>query len=295
MKNLYIGFDIGGTKIDAGLVRGNKILKRKIVPTPKNKKDFLAAVLGIIRELAGGREKSIRGVGVAMAGVIDRKNGKVIKSPNLPKLNGLNFKKAIENKFKIPVRLDNDARCFLRAEARFGAAKNKKNAIGLILGTGVGAGIMIDGKIYYGRDGAAGEIGHTIINSKFEIRNSKLIMKNLLSLEDLVSKRGFLRLGVKGIKKLAGRARQGDKKALEIFGIVGGNLGVGLANVINILNPEIVVIGGGLANVAGFLIPSAQKIIKKLALSPKAKNTPVTISKLGGDAGILGAVLLFFE
>ena len=294
---MYIGLDIGGTKIDAGLVRGNEILKRKTVPTPKNKKDFLAAVFGIIHELAEGRKKSIRGLGIGMAGAIDRKAGKIVRSPNLPRLNGLNLKKAIEGKFKIPVRVDNDAKCFMRSEARFGAAKNKRNAVGLIIGTGIGAGIMIGGKIYYGRDGAAGELGHTIIkiNPKSEIRNPKQIMNKLFSLEDLVSQKGFLRLGIKDVERLAKRAGQGDKKALEIFEIIGGHLGIGLANIINTLNPEIIVLGGGLANVAHFLMPSAGKMIKKIVLAPKAKKTPVIVSKLGNKAGILGAALLFLE
>ncbi len=155
----YIGFDIGGTKIDVALVQGRKILNRKIIGTPKNKKDFLAAVFGIIQEFTDSKKVAVRGIGIGIAGVIDRKNGRIVKSPNLPKLNGLNLKQAIEKKFKIPVRIDNDAKCFLRAEAKYGAAKKAKNAIGLIMGTGIGTGILIDRKNYYGRDGAAGEIG----------------------------------------------------------------------------------------------------------------------------------------
>ncbi|MDP1629725.1 MAG: ROK family protein [bacterium] len=292
--NNYIGLDIGGTKIDAALVRDNKILKRKIIKTPKNKKDFLAAVFGIIQELSSDKNAAIRGIGIGMAGVIDRKAGKIIKSPNLPKLNGLNLKSALENKFGLPVRIDNDAKCFIRAEAKFGAARKRKNAIGLILGTGIGSGIMIDGKIYYG-GGSAGEIGHTIIMSDARSRMSDVIIEELLSFEELVSKKGFLRLGVKDVRKLTEQARQGDKKALKIFAIVGGYLGIGLANVINTLNPEIIVLGGGLVNVANFLLPTTKKIIKKLALAPKAKNTPIIVSKLGDEAGILGAVLIFFE
>lgn len=293
----YIGFDIGGTKIDAGLVKGNEILNRKIVPTPKNKKDFVAAVLGVIRELAGGRGKSVKGIGIAMAGAIDRKSGKIVRSPNLPRLNGLNLKKAVERKLKIPVRIDNDAKCFLRAEAKFGAARKAKNAVGLILGTGVGAGIMIGGKIYYGRDEAAGEIGHTIIkiNSKFKILNSKQIMDNLFSFEDLVSKKGFAAFGIKDAKKLEDLAKKGDKKALAIHEIIGAYLGIGLANIVNVLNPEIIVLGGGLSRAGKLLTGPACRVVKKLALAPKAKKTPIVVSKLGKEAGIRGAVLLFFE
>ncbi len=289
---MYIGFDIGGTKIDAGLVRGNKILRRKTLPTPKNKKDFLAAVFDAIRELAS-RKSEIKGIGVAMAGVIDA--GKIIKSPNLPKLNGLNLKKAIEDGFKIPVRVGNDAKCFLRAEARFGAARNKKNSVGLILGTGVGGSIMIGGKIYCGRDGSAGEIGHTIIkiNPKSEIRNPKQLLNNLYSFEDFVSKKGFAAFGIKDAKKLEDSAKKGDKKALKIHKIIGVYLGVGLANIVNIFNPEIIVLGGGLARAGELLTGPARRVVKKLALSPKAKNTPVVVSELGDKAGILGAALLF--
>ncbi len=284
MAKYAIGFDIGGTKIDAGLVKGNKILKRKIIPTPKTPKDFLAAVFSTVNEIMA---VGVRGIGIGMAGVIDRQRGVILHSPNLPKLDGLKLRQALEKKFGLPVRIDNDARCFLRAEANFGAARNFKDAVGLILGTGIGSGIMIDGKIYYGA-GAAGEAGYSIINAK-------LIFKNLLSFEDLVSKKGFLRLGIKDIPKLAELARRDDKKALKIFEITGAYLGIGLANVIDALNPEIIVLGGGISGASEFLLPSAQKLIKKLVLSPRAKNTSVVVSKLGDNAGIIGAVLLFKE
>ncbi|QQG45082.1 MAG: ROK family protein [Candidatus Sungiibacteriota bacterium] len=252
----YLGVDIGGTKIRAVLMQGLDDRKPQcfVITTPKNKKRFLDVLWKFLRKVAG--PKKLTGIGVGVPGVVNKNRGTLIKAPNLSFLNGWNANKFFA-RFKVPVRTDNDSRCFLRAEAIRGAGKGYKNIVALTIGTGIGGGIMIDGKIYYGSRSGAGEFGHMIVG------NNK-------TFEQLAGKRAFLKYG--------------DRSKL---------IGVGVANLINAFDPDIVILGGGGVTSGAVKIGMVRRLAKKYTMSPPAQKTPIVRGKLGDTAAAMGAVLLW--
>lgn len=276
-----IGLDIGGTKIE-GILWDKKILRQAWIKTPKNRRKFLLAVSGLIRGLMGGRGgKPVKGIGVAMAGAIDQKMGASLRSPNLPYLDNFPIRTYLQKKFRARVALDNDANCFLRAEAAFGQARGKRNVVALTLGTGVGGGLLVEGRIVTGSHGAAAELGHVIL-----VKESK---GKFLNLEGLVSRHGFARLGLSDPLLIYQQAVAGNKKAAAIFKKVGQYLGLGLASFVNIFDPELIILGGGISRAARFFLPVALKEMKKYVLLPVDKLPTIKTSKLL-HAGALGAV-----
>jgi len=294
---MTIGIDIGGTNIKGVLMNGNKVVVRKKISTKSksNKKIILTQLFECINYLIkkGGR---IREIGVGVAGPIDFKNKKILNPPNVTAFKNFHLGEMIKNKFGIETVIDNDVNYLTLAEAILGAAKEKNFVIGLGLGTGVGGGIVLNEKIFHGANGSAGEIGHMIIFDNG--RQCHCGSKGCL--EAYVNERGIK----KTTKEIFGKeidsitlfemAKKGNKKAIKVWQITGQYLGIGLANLVNIMNPDIVVIGGGIANVGGLLLRSAGKEMKKNVLSPLAKNTLVVKAKLGEYAGAIGAGLLHF-
>lgn len=291
-KNIYLGIDIGATKTIFLLAEFNgaeyKILESvklatftstnlKLGGSPKEKE-----ILEMVEEnyKALPEKNKISGIGIGFAGPVDFERGAAIMGPNL-KTGKIEFKKILEKKLGIPMAVDNDARCFTLAESVFGAARKYKNIVGLTIGTGVGGGIIIDGKIYRGATGSAGEFGHT------EIFKSK-------ELEEAASGSGLVKI----YKKISGRkltsfeiidlAKKKDIKALEAVNFVGESLGAGIANIIESFNPEIVVIGGGLSEV-DLIISKAKEVVKNKLFLPSLAKTPIVVSRLGQNAVALGA------
>lgn len=281
-NNIYLGIDIGATKTIFLLAEINgvkyTILRSYKVATPRKGKEILKMAEDNFMALSA--ESAISAVGIGFAGPVDFERGMAIEGPNL-KTGKIEFKKILEKKLKVPVAVDNDARCFVLAENIFGAAKKYKNIVGLTIGTGIGGGIIIDSKIYRGAGGATGEFGHTDILEGKE-------------LEEVASGSGLSNV----YKKISGRkinsyeivdlAQGGDKKALEAVEFTAESLGSGIANVIESYNPEIIVLGGGLAEV-DLIIEKAKKYAKKKVFLPALAKTPIVISSLGQDAVALGA------
>lgn len=259
-----IGIDIGASKILGVIWNNKKIIQSIKIETPKNKKEFLNNLFGLLAVLIDltGKGK-ISDIGIAIAGVLD-KNGKMIISPNMKFLNGLNLKNLVADNFRKPTKIINDAKAFLMYELKLGVARKYKNVVVLTLGSGVGSGFSINGKLVFGSRGGAGEIGHTIL----KILNGKLITAK--TLEDLAS--------VKNIN--------------SGYSSMGEYLGIGLANLVNIIDPEIIVIGGGLASAGNKILNSAKETMKKYILSSQAKNIPVVIEKKYETAVAIGATLI---
>ncbi|OGE84320.1 MAG: hypothetical protein A2846_02745 [Candidatus Doudnabacteria bacterium RIFCSPHIGHO2_01_FULL_49_9] len=277
-----IALDIGGSKIEGILWQRGKIVSWRKIKTPRNKKKFLETTLGIIRELQSGDK--IQGIGISLAGAIDAGSGLVVQSPNLRFLNGFNLQRAIEKYTRVKTRVLNDAKCFLLGEVHFGQAKGKKNVIGMIIGTGVGGAIYLNGKLITGQHGFAGEQGMTtfVINQKS------------YRVEDLISSHGFARLGVKHPFDYQNRAFAGDKKAIAIYNQIGKFLGVHLANLVEIFDPEMIIIGGGISRARHLLLSPALKEMAKHVVFPK-KYWPVIKTSRLKNAGLLGAVSLFLK
>lgn len=279
-----LGVDIGGTNIKSGLVHNNKVIKRIIVKT-QAKKGKSIVIKNIISSIEKLMDKNVDIICLGCPGPLDYKTGMIVKTPNLP-LQRINLKKIIENRFKKKVYIDNDANCFTLAEAVLGAGKRYENVVGLTLGTGLGSGLVIDKKIYHGKCFAT-EIGHATIN----FNGPKSKCGNNGCLESYVSIRGILSrakgLNIKNVKELSNLASLGNKKALSTWQETGFYLGIGIVNIINILNPDIIVIGGQIANAWPFFSKKMEEIVKNRALF----SCKIVKSKLR-DAGILGAALL---
>jgi glucokinase len=250
----YIGLDVGATKIDGVLINEKgRVIRQKKILTRKTRKEFLKEIFSLIQQLKTGK---ISGIGIGFPGqVID---GKVIGLHNLPKIKNLNLKKIIEKKFRVKTLVDNDANCFALAEAR---SRKVNNLVGLTLGSGVGGGIIINGKVYRGKDGLAGEFGQIIYQGK--------------TFEDYCSGKFF-------------KKKPFNKKSYEKYGFHLGNL---MNVIVNSLNPEILVLGGSVSKSFDLFKKSMKRNFEKSVVYPQLKKTKIVVSKLQ-YAGAIGAAFL---
>lgn len=291
-----IGVDIGATKTNFVLLKDLKVVRAKKTATLKTKRKLIGAVEENIQKLISDIPKhQILGVGIGVTGPLNEKRNIMLNPPNQKYLRLCPLAKIVEddlNKdFKIKTMMDNDVNCFTSGEALLGAGRQAKSVLGVTLGTGVGAGIVINKKLYRGNFGSAGEIGHMII--KFD--GLKCSCGSIGCFEEYASGRFFKRKGVDP-RKLARVARRGNKKALKIFQEYGRYVGMGLASAINLLDPEMVVLGGGIANTYSLFIREAKEEMRKRITSPIARNNVrIKRTKLGGLSTAIGAALLFHK
>jgi glucokinase len=291
---MIIGLDIGGTNIKGVLINGKQIIASISVPVQSriNRKMIINQISECIKSLKG--KKKIAGIGIGVASPVDFKEQKILNPPNIRGLKNLQLGKIIAKKFGVKTAIDNDVHSMVFAEVTLGAAKGKKSVVGLAIGTGVGGGIFMDGKIVRGKNGTAGELGHMTI-----IKNGwKCSCGSKGCLEAYIAESGQERLA----KELLGRkmdsivlqklAEKGNKKAIKAWKIIGENLGLGLANIVDTLNPEVIVVGGGIARAGKLLFGPAIATMKKNIVSKRAKNTKVVSAKLGKFSGAIGATLL---
>jgi len=274
-----IGVDIGGTNIKAGLVAGNgRIIKKCIVKT-EAKQGRARVLANIFRAIEAVNSGNVIGIGVGCPGPFrDIKKGIIGKTPNLP-LHNVNLKQAVEKRFRKKVAIDNDANCFVLAEAKLGAAKKSNVVVGLTLGTGVGGGIVISGKIFHGR-GNAGELGHIFLNEDFDYYLAERGVQRLC---------GSLR--VRDSVELFELANKGSRAAKEVWAKFGRILGVLIVDIVHTLDPDIVVIGGGISKSWKHFSREMQQEISRKAIFPPCR----AVRAKSADSGILGAALLAFR
>jgi len=294
-KFMTIGIDVGGTNIKGVLLNNNKTFKKvRFKINSKSNKNLIIAQIFEVIETLKKRQKKINKIGIGVAGPVDFKNQKVLNPPNIPGLKNIYLGKIIKKKFGVKTVIDNDVHCLVLAETILGAAKGKKSVVGLALGTGVGGGIILNGKIIHGAKGTAGELGHMTIKKG----GWKCKCGSRGCLEAYICERGQEKTAKEILGKsmssiaLQKSAEKGNKKALKAWDIIGENLGIGLANIVDTLNPEIIIIGGGLAWAGDLLLRPAKETMGENALSPLAKKTKVVRAKLGKFAGAIGAALL---
>lgn len=285
MQNI-IGIDLGGTNIKTALVSlDGKIIKKCEIPT-QAKKGIKTVINNIISAIKKVKSGSVVGIGIGSPGPLDYKKGIITTPVNLPFRN-TPLKKIIQNKFKLPTFLDNDANCFAFAEAVFGQGKKYENIVGITLGTGVGSGIVINKKIYHGRSNAA-ELGHTTIN----YGGPKSRCGNNGCIETHVSARGITALyNSSNPYEIYKLALKGNKKAIETYKKMGYYLGIGLANIIYALDPDIIIIGGKISNAWKFFSKTMNETVKKRYFG----KPPKIIKSELKEAGILGAAALVLE
>jgi len=279
----YLGFDIGASAVKAALVENKKIIKSLIENSADNFEDWFGLLIKIFGELSADLEPSqIGGVGFGIAGTLDAKREKMLNSPNIKYLNEQPLKKLLAQKFAPhKILIEHDVHCFLLAEKEVGLAKEMQNVFYLTLGSGIGGAYMVNGKIAYGAHGSAGEAGHMIIK-----------MNEEMGLEELAANKFIIKLLGFGSRDAIEKARLGEKKAKDIFAELGQNLGVGIANIVNIFDPEAVILSGGISEAKDLIMPGVKEAIEKFVISPSAKKTEILFSELGRFGGALGAALL---
>jgi predicted NBD/HSP70 family sugar kinase len=285
-KSCTLGFDIGASSVKAVLAHDGKIIKKISDNTPQDFIGLLELMSDLRWELLSGMSGvKLEAVGVAVAGVLDKKREKMLVSPNMRFLNGKNLQAAFLKYLSVSkLKIEHDAHALLVAEIASGATRGKKNVFCLAVGSGIGSAFTVDGKMIYGAHGAAGEAGHMIVRSQTE---------HPLEFEELAANKFiYQNLGV-NFREAFRRAKAGDKKAAVVFAALGENLGVGVANIINIFDPELIIVGGGIAEAHMFFEKGMQHSIKKYVTSPLTKKTAIVWSRTGEFGGALGATLLF--
>jgi glucokinase len=260
-----------------------------------------SAVNDIVTE-RGLRPSQIAGIGIGAPGLIDSENGIVHCLTNIPGFEDVNIRRLLGQKTGIRVYVDNDVNLMALAEATFGAARGAKNVFCITLGTGVGGGIIINGGIYRGSTQSAGEIGHVPIG--FGGPRCNCGRRGCLEAyvgNSYVIKRVAQRLKAGQRSALEGRitperitqaAKAGDRFAIQIWKEVAEYLAAGLVFVINVLNPDVIVIGGGMAEAGGFLFEPLIKKVRKDAMYVPVEGVKILKARLGNDAGIIGAAIL---
>jgi glucokinase len=307
VDQLVIGVDLGGTNMRTALVTpaGDICEKQKEeTRASEGHRKVIEKLTGSIDRLIGiakGQGQAVAAVGVGAPGVIHGATGVVIKSPNFPDWNDLPLKAMLEAALKIPVVIENDANAAALGEQWKGAAKGIGSMILLTLGTGVGGGIVLDGRIWHGADGMAGELGHMTI-----IPDGRACgCGNTGCLEMYASSRGIIMAfgsergspgpGDVSSEQVYRAAREGDAAAIRAMQSMGRSLGIGIANLINIFNPEMVVIGGGVKDAWDLFIEATRAEVRKRAFAYPAERTRIVPSLLGDDAGMVGAAAAAFQ
>ena len=314
MKKYRIGVDIGGTNVKVALVDfEGKILYSNTVPT-RAEMGYEAGVNNIkqaIKELMSESRtdsKAIEAIGFGLPGQIDYKAGIVKNLPNIPGWVNIPLAKMIEDEFKIPTRLDNDVRCAALGELNFGAGKGCENLICITVGTGIGSGIVLNGKLIRGASNAAGEIGHIKMDMTggplcgcgdygcFEAYASGpaivTMAKEYISGGKSAKYKEMATDGIITPYIVAQAALQGDPVSIQIFKQMGKIIGTGLASVVNLLNPEKIIIGGGVADAGEILLEPIRQTILDRAMPIQGNTVKVVPAQLANSAGVIGASLL---
>src|SRR6266536_4144221 len=293
-----IGVDLGGTKILAGVVeRDGTILRESQRPTPlSSQDDLLAALDEVVEQLLGDGEVTALGFGIPSQ--IDQIRGTVVSSVNLP-LAGLDFRDRMRERFGLPVGIDNDANAATIAEWQVGAGRGTRHMVMLTLGTGIGGGLILDGRPYRGSVGAAAELGHIVIQHDGPPCQGVCTGRGHLEVLASGTAAGKFARELLGPEAnaydLVRKAQDGDVAAVEALAEIGRKLGSGIGSLVNIFNPELVVIGGGFAAAGDLVLDPAREVMRREALEPARDLVRIVHAELGPEAGLVGAALVAFE
>lgn len=317
-KKYFIGIDLGGTKMLIVLLnkRFEVIARHKSKVEPgKGIKYLLRTIKESVEDTLGENKaalKEVTAVGIGCPGMVDHGKGTVILAPNLPLLNHFALAPALKKALRVPVTIENDVNAGLYGEYRFGAARKFSHIVGIFPGTGVGGALILDGKLYRGASGGAGEIGHIFMNL-----GSPLAERHCETLEHLIGRltiaseaavlaqrqlapRLYRSVGTDIAKIKSGALyssiKGGDRAVEELIIHKSKILGVAMANLVNIFNPELIVLGGGLIEAMGhWIIKEARKVMRQMAMPPLVRNVRVVEAKLKDDAVAMGAARLAEE
>jgi glucokinase len=304
-----VGIDIGGTKIAAGVVaEDGRILERlRVLTPPDDEQATLAALHAVVDELLA-RDPRAEAIGVGAAGLVERPGGNARWAPHNT-YRRLELRRLLHERTGLPTSVDNDGNAAAWAEARFGAGAVSDDLVLVNVGTGIGGGLVLDGRLYHGEHGFAGELGHLIVHPDGDL----CACGNRGCLEAMASGSTLGRLGREAaagdpggrLAELAGgpdlvtgevvfaAAAEGDKAALALFERVGHWLGVGIASLVTIFDPDLVVVGGGVAATGELLLAPARASFERYVHGRVHRDLPPVVpTRLGPDAGFVGAATL---
>ncbi len=310
----YIGIDLGGTNIAAGLVdETGTIVHKDSVPTMREReypeiiRDMAVLCKKIIKDV-GIDIKDVKSIGIGAPGTPDNKNGILVYANNL-KFKNVPLRMEMQKYINLPVLIENDANCAALAESVAGASKDVKNSIAITLGTGIGGGMVVDGKVYSGFNSAAAEVGHMTIVSEGEqctcgrkgcweaygsamalIEQSKKAAKE--NPDSLLNELVDGDLDKINAKTTFDAAKQGDETGKRVVDQYIKYVAEGLTNLINIFTPEVLVIGGGISKEGEYLLRPLREHISRDVYAKEVPQTQLRIAKMGNDAGIIGAAML---
>lgn len=271
---MRIGLDLGGTNFRAGLVDDEHLVRKEVVPCPKGtEQEVNEVLLALVGRLMTDEVTSI---GVGVPTVVDREQGIVYHAANIPAWEEVHLKDIMEDAFHRPVFINNDANCFALGVHVFGEGREYDDMVGLTLGTGVGSGLIIRGRLYNGRNTGAGEIGALPFREK--------------DYEHYCASRFFEDYGTTG-KQLAADARQGDPKALDIWRVFGENLGALVEAALYAYDPEAVFLGGGITDAFDFFKDGMMERLRQFPYPESVARLHVAPSYLE-NAALLGAAVL---
>jgi glucokinase len=306
-----IAVDLGGTKLAAGLVdRDGVVVRRAVEPTDlAGEETVLRQLERVIGDFA---DSGFDALGVGIPSTIDQRSGRAVTSVNIP-LAGVDLRDRLQDTVGVPVLIENDGNAAAVAEHRLGAARGARHVVMLTLGTGVGGGLILDDRLYRGAVGAAGELGHITLD--LDGPPCQGVCPGRGHLEAMASGQAADRLadlaavehpdGDLGRAAAAGRdvnprllvelaaAAPGD--ARDVLEHVGFHLGVGISDLVNVFNPEVVVVGGGLGEAGELVLAPARKVVAERTLLPSRDVVRIVEAELGPDAGLVGAALVAFD
>jgi len=290
-SDLYAGIDLGGTTINIGLFTTDGALAAASqIPTlvPQGPGPAMDRTAGEIRrlmeELPG---KTLKALGAGAAGLINTREGRIGKVENLPGWEDTPLQEMLVSRLRVPVEIENDANTAALGEYAFGAGRGTLHMVMLTLGTGVGGGLILNGQLYSGLNGYGGELGHMVIRPD----GPPCACGAAGCLEVYCSREALSRNG-KTPREMAALAEEGDPEARELFRTAGEALGIAIANLINLLDVERIVIGGGLANAGELLLGPARERADGIIMDPALVPVPIVRAALGEQAGMIGAARL---
>ncbi len=304
-----LGIDLGGTRVKAGLVQDGQVrdvLVRVLSPNDKSEAgilDFLASTIADLLGRSAVHADEVAGAGIGVAGVIAFQDGIICESPNFPAWRNFPIKRHLSARLGMPVVLDNDANVVILGEARFGAGRECGDFIGLTLGSGVGGGLFLDGRIYHGADGMAGELGHIVVEPEgfpcgcggrgcLEQYASANGLRNLLRRDHPEGRPGMAIDDPALPTRMYDAALAGDAACLQYFHEFGYRLAIGLGGLLNALNVHRVVLAGGVARAHPLFLPTLAAELPRRTFAAILHNTQVVPCELWENGGILGAAAL---
>lgn len=309
---VFVGVDIGGTKVAAGLVDANgEILSHERVPMISNStaQDGLNAVLSAVSKVIASARTDVAGIGICAPGPLDPLTGVVLNPPNVPCWRNFPLAESVQKQYSVPVKVDNDANAAALAETRWGAARGYKQVFYATIGTGIGTGIVFNGRIYHGRTGTGAEGGHASVDYHGPtcpcgkpgcvemLASGTAIARRARELISAGMKSCISELVGGDVSKITGEIvanayTAGDSLAREILGHAADAMTVWLSSMIDVLDPDVIVIGGGGAALYSPFFSQIQARVPKITLNPRASEVPIVAARYGAEAGIAGGAAL---